>query len=1392
MSDPKKYTVGWICAIRTELVAAQAFLDETHEQPKEQGPNDSNHYVLGRMAHHNVVIACLPGGEYGTASAAGVAINLLRSFPTIRIGLMVGIGGGAPTKKHDIRLGDVVISMPSNGRGGVFQYDFGKTIQGQAFVETGFLNQPPDLLRTAVEAVAAKYELDGHKLVESVNKSLDRKKRLRKKYSCPTSSDVLYKSDFTHCGDELEGCETCGSDPSVAVTRPERGEDEDNPAIHHGLIASANQLMKDALVRDKLATEKGVLCFEMEAAGLMNRFPCIVIRGICDYSDTHKNKEWQGFAAMMAAAYAKDLLHQMPASKVECEKSIHDMLSSIDGGINSLCLTTEMVKSGVDSANEQEIRNWFSTTPISTTYNKSIQDRTPGTGQWLLSSQSYKAWKGNVSGLLWLYGAAGSGKTMLCSTVVQDVSDHVQHDTGRKQAFWYFRFSDIATQNVSSMVRSFIRQLSPSPPLASTQKLWKEHSERGSEPTLNELTAILGDIINDSKEVFVIIDALDECQQTSQLQERTSLLRYINTCLNRHKDNLHILVTSRVDHDIKSALEHYKAIKIEEWIDGDVRMYIEKQIHSGCLAEYQDSVKNKIKESLLSTKERRFRWVDLQIRRLSDCNTEDQIATALRTVPETLEDIYKEALEKVPLKDGKVAREILMWLCFSLRPMTAGEIAAAVGLLQPENALRICSTMLVTLIHEHTEGILQLAHFTVKEYLVVLRACNNTLEHQFTEESAQDTLARTTVSCLLESKTLGQSTFASPNRLLDYSARFWYEHAIILEGRDEYASLRKAIDQLFSHEYSAEYELWLKTYNPDNPYANPYALTKEKNTPHPLYYASFLGFSHSVRKLLLEGGKVEEEGRPGNAFLAAVSNGHESVVKEFLERLPPPDEVEVCRVIKVLRRNAGNILSMYLERYTFEITELILMAAVESLQPEILSMLRRFGGGEVDVPEYMVQIAAVTAAESERKGMETLAMLLDRKGEEIKITEKVVMAAAGEKAGGSGVMAMLLDRRGEEIQITEEVVMAALQNRWSGQEILAVLLDRKGQEIETTKTLVTVAAMGSKRGKVILTMLLERRGEEIKITEEVLIAAAKNERSGKEILTMLLDRKGEEIKITGEVVMAAANNTESGSGIMTVLLDRKGDDVKITDDMVEEFVRKFDKFFMSALLGWKGGDIKITEKLLIAAAKNEQNGREVLAVLVDKKGEEIKITAEVIAAVSENLRNWQAIMVLLLCQKGENIQITDDAVAEIARRFDKFIILLLLGRKGGLIEITEELMISAAENELNGKEILALLLDRKRKDIKITEGIMLAAVRNQCSGNDIVTLLLERSEEDIQITDELVTAAAENKRHAGHIKALLLGRLQKLNERSILPKNDIAIHDEKDAAISGDSGDCSI
>jgi nucleoside phosphorylase len=330
MSDPKQYTVGWICALPIEHTAARQFLDQEHDSPDVLAASDTNTYTLGEIAGHNVVIAVLPRGEYGLSSASSVATNMLHSFPNIRVGLMVGIGGGAPSPDNDVRLGDIVVSVPKDGTGGVFQFDFGKDIQDQEFRPTAHTNQPPQAALTAISKLESTYESVGHQIDESIETILDKKPRLKKRYKRPDQdSDCLYISTVVHPeGCENQSCEgLCDTQPLNIIIRAPRETQDDNPTVHYGLIASSNTLMKNALVRDSLAGT-GILCFEMEAAGLMNRFPCLVVRGICDYSDTHKNKDWQGYAAMAAAAYTKDLLRVMVPRRVESEGKLADVLGN--------------------------------------------------------------------------------------------------------------------------------------------------------------------------------------------------------------------------------------------------------------------------------------------------------------------------------------------------------------------------------------------------------------------------------------------------------------------------------------------------------------------------------------------------------------------------------------------------------------------------------------------------------------------------------------------------------------------------------------------------------------------------------------------------------------------------------------------------------------------------------------------------------------------------------------------------------------------------------------------------------------------------------------------------------------------------------------------------------
>lgn len=307
----KDYAIGVICALAIEKAAVEAILDERHP-PLETIQGDENSYTLGRIGKHNVVVACFPLGVIGNNSAATVAKDMLRSFP-IKIGLMVGVGGGVWSQKVNMRLGDVVVSQPDGTHGGVVQWDFGKMEKGGLFKRKGSLNKPPRVLLNALQDIKIRHITEGDKLVEHLSTMVTNSPRMAQTFGYQGAEhDKLFEATYDH--EHGDTCDDCDQD-RVIERLPARTDHA--PRIHYGNIASGNEVMKHAMTRDRIASEEGVICFEMEAAGLMDSFPCLVIRGICDYADSHKNKRWQPYAAATAAAFAKELLSVINKQEVD-------------------------------------------------------------------------------------------------------------------------------------------------------------------------------------------------------------------------------------------------------------------------------------------------------------------------------------------------------------------------------------------------------------------------------------------------------------------------------------------------------------------------------------------------------------------------------------------------------------------------------------------------------------------------------------------------------------------------------------------------------------------------------------------------------------------------------------------------------------------------------------------------------------------------------------------------------------------------------------------------------------------------------------------------------------------------------------------------------------------
>jgi nucleoside phosphorylase len=331
-------------------------LDTEHGIPEERSAADSNNYYLGSIGGHNVAIACLPLGSPGTSSAATVAMHMQRTFTGIRIGLLVGVGGGAPSAADDIRLGDVVVSTPNSSCGGVIEYvyeaastsaaadndrhrrnDDGSSSRQGRFLQRRCLNKPPPMLLTALSSLQSEHDLYGSKAGELLEQAAARYPKIQPKLVAPSGGgdvdiggDRLYQASYVHAGRDGEGCDGC--DARMLVRRP--GRSFAGPAVHFGIIASGEREIACGITRNQAKADLGVLCFEREAAGLMDNFPCLVVRGISDYADTHKSPSWRGYAAGTAAAFAKELLQIMPPRGVEQSPTIIGLMN--DGEIDAI------------------------------------------------------------------------------------------------------------------------------------------------------------------------------------------------------------------------------------------------------------------------------------------------------------------------------------------------------------------------------------------------------------------------------------------------------------------------------------------------------------------------------------------------------------------------------------------------------------------------------------------------------------------------------------------------------------------------------------------------------------------------------------------------------------------------------------------------------------------------------------------------------------------------------------------------------------------------------------------------------------------------------------------------------------------------------------------------
>ncbi|WKT52467.1 NB-ARC [Fusarium oxysporum f. sp. vasinfectum] len=287
-SDRRGFEIAIICALTLEADAIEALFDHHWEDdglPFDKEPGDPNAYSIGVIGRFNVVLA----------------------FPSIKLALVVGICGIVPfgPAKDESILGDVIISN------GVIQYDFGRR-RPEDFIRKDTLLDVLGRPNLEIRGVLAKLKALRYRRrltakIEGYLKILQQDQDLCAEYP-GTTEDRLFQASYRHADDQ-RSCEQVGCNGElVSRSRLSTIDVPLRPAIHFGLIASGDTVMQSGEDRDRLASTEDVIAFEMEGAGVWDSFPCIIIKGGCDYADSHKSKVWQRYAAATAAACAKAFL----------------------------------------------------------------------------------------------------------------------------------------------------------------------------------------------------------------------------------------------------------------------------------------------------------------------------------------------------------------------------------------------------------------------------------------------------------------------------------------------------------------------------------------------------------------------------------------------------------------------------------------------------------------------------------------------------------------------------------------------------------------------------------------------------------------------------------------------------------------------------------------------------------------------------------------------------------------------------------------------------------------------------------------------------------------------------------------------------------------------------
>ncbi|KAI1366620.1 hypothetical protein F5Y08DRAFT_351066 [Xylaria arbuscula] len=633
---PGDYAFGWVAALPAELAAATAMLDEIHQElPRSRG--DPNTYTLGKIGKHNIVIAGLPSDGYGTVDAATVANNMHRTFPFVQDFLMVGIAGGAGMAGNvDVRLGDIVVGDR------VIQYDLGKDLDHQNFKTTAIHLRPSYRLRNSVAKLRSNHILRRSEVPALIHEVGEKYPRLKSALSRSSLRDLLFQDTCPHFEANTH-CDRC--DLSKLVERKQRQNND--PKVHYGVIASGNSLIRFPERRAQLVERWKALCFEMEGAGIIESHQCLVIRSICDYGDSHKNKLWQSYATTTATAYAKELILMMPIPD--------DQTSEVDE------LEAVLRSLSFDSIVSRKLN---------------IEQPHASTCEWIFHHPDYLKWLDSAKypqhhGFLWIRGKPGAGKSTLMKFMYDEMKNHQ-----KPISFFFNARGGQLEKSTEGLYRSILLQLLHKLPTQQQKQLFEDdlllrEVKQGRMKWDNgTLQTLCSNAISQmaQQRLICLVDALDECDEDD-----------IRGMVNYFERLGKLALETNVTLLICLASRHYPSISAK---DGITLTLEDQEGHSRDLERY---VSDRLRPALNNTPKTTnillqkaagvFMWAVLVVNILNkeyDHGRISSIKPRIDEIPSQLSDLFRGMLRR----DNENMDEFLLsiqWILFARRPLKPQE-----------------------------------------------------------------------------------------------------------------------------------------------------------------------------------------------------------------------------------------------------------------------------------------------------------------------------------------------------------------------------------------------------------------------------------------------------------------------------------------------------------------------------------------------------------------------------------------------------------------------------------------------------------------------------------------------------------------------------------------------